>query len=133
MDKIDIRGINVKEMFDTINKRISMLYDRDHMLGHSYFLPLLQDASFEKLKEIFVNDVLPLLEEYFFEDWERIVKVLGDGMKPKELRMIVPSLTEEEVSLLLDDEDDGIRNIQYRRNLDALDNPQSYIAIYQNI
>jgi len=133
VDKVFIQNIDIKKLLETINKRISIIYDREHMIGHSFFLPLKTESTFDKLKEIFSNDILPLLEEYFFEDWVKIGQVLGDFSKPSNLKMIVPAISEKEASDLLDDDGDDFRNIQYKRNIKALDNPQAYIAIYQSV
>lgn len=86
-DEIDIRT-----MLQRINERIEAIYDRDHMIGHSFFMPLrhIDDAQlrFAKLGEIFRQQIIPLLEEYFFEDWGKIQLVLGDNQKPLEARFI---------------------------------------------
>ena len=133
VDKVFVQGVDIKKLLETINKRISIIYDREHMIGHSFFLPLKTESTFEKLKEIFSNDILPLLEEYFFEDWAKIGQILGDFSKSSNLKMIVPAISESEVSNLLGDDGDDFRNIQYKRNIEALDNPQAYIAIYQAV
>lgn len=78
LDKIDIAGLNIGQMLRIINQRIEVLLDRDHCIGHAYFLPLDKDRSIERLAAIFRQQVLPLLQEYFFEDWERIGWVLND-------------------------------------------------------
>ena len=64
----------VKDLFNTINERIRFLYDRDHQLGHSYFLNV---NSLEDLRLVFVDRVIPLLQEYFYGDWHKICTVLG--------------------------------------------------------
>ena len=64
----------VKDLFNTINERIRFLYDRDHQLGHSYFLNV---NSLEDLRGVFVDRVIPLLQEYFYGDWHKICIVLG--------------------------------------------------------
>jgi 5-methylcytosine-specific restriction protein B len=61
-----------------MNQRIEVLLDRDHRLGHAYFMPLREDGTLPCLEGIFRNQILPLLQEYFFEDWERIGWVLND-------------------------------------------------------
>ena len=76
-----VDGIDIAEMLDTINSRITVLLDREHTIGHSYLLPLKTDASVEKLAEIFENKIIPLLQEYFYDDYERIQLVLGDNQK----------------------------------------------------
>ncbi|MNP44859.1 hypothetical protein D3C76_1387380 [compost metagenome] len=61
-----------------MNQRIEVLLDRDHCLGHAYFMSLKSDPSLAQLALIFRNQILPLLQEYFFEDWQRIGWVLND-------------------------------------------------------
>lgn len=78
LDKVIISGLSVGQMLRAMNQRIEVLLDRDHCIGHAYFLPLDQDPTIERLSAIFKQQVLPLLEEYFFEDWERIGWVLND-------------------------------------------------------
>jgi hypothetical protein len=58
----------------TINDRIEFLYDRDHAIGHSYFL---KAKSLDDLREVILHNVIPLLQEYFYGDWEKICLVLG--------------------------------------------------------
>lgn len=76
LEWINVDWINVRNFFDTINKRIEFLYDRDHLLGHAYFLPLKDDPSLERLNHIVLDKVIPLLQEYFHDDWEKIQLVL---------------------------------------------------------
>lgn len=78
LDNVIISGLPVGQMLRSINQRIEVLLDRDHCIGHAYFLPLDKDRSIERLSAIFKQQVLPLLQEYFFEDWERIGWVLND-------------------------------------------------------
>lgn len=79
-----IEGLqHVKPMLETINKRIEYLYDRDHTIGHAYFMSLKDTATFEELDTIFRNKIIPLLQEYFYDDWEKIVMVLGNGFIEK--------------------------------------------------
>ncbi|SDN10060.1 AAA family ATPase [Acetanaerobacterium elongatum] len=77
-----VDGIDIAEMLDTINKRITVLLDREHTIGHSYLLPLKSDPSIENLAAIFENRIIPLLQEYFYDDYEKIQLVLGDNQKP---------------------------------------------------
>jgi 5-methylcytosine-specific restriction protein B len=76
-----VDGIDIAEMLDTMNRRIMVLFDREHTIGHSYLLPLKADASVEKLAEIFEKKIIPLLQEYFYDDYEKIQLVLGDNQK----------------------------------------------------
>lgn len=74
--------VDVAEMLDTINKRITVLLDREHTIGHSYLLPLRSDPTIGRLAEIFEGKIIPLLQEYFYDDYEKIQLVLGDNQKP---------------------------------------------------
>lgn len=76
---IVIDNINVKEMLETMNRRIEALYDREHTLGHVFFIPLKnkEKATLDQLASIFKNKIIPLLQEYFYEDYEKIMLVLG--------------------------------------------------------
>jgi len=69
-------GINLENLLNTINKRIEILLDRDHTIGHSYFIGV---NSFEDLNSIFKNNIIPLLQEYFYGDYEKIGMILGIG------------------------------------------------------
>ncbi|MEI3518763.1 MAG: hypothetical protein V8R14_04990 [Clostridia bacterium] len=67
-----------------MNKRTSVLYDREHTIGHAYFIPLREKSAIEKLAEIFENAIIPFLQEYFYDDYEKIRLVLGDNKKENE-------------------------------------------------
>ncbi len=71
----DSLNINLIELLDTINKRIELLVDKDHQIGHSYFIGV---NTLSDLKVTFKNKIIPLLEEYFFGDFGKIGLVLGD-------------------------------------------------------
>ena len=79
--------IHAGKLLRVINQRIEVLLDRDHCLGHAYFMPLLVTPTLPMLASIFKNQVLPLLQEYFFEDWQRINWVLNghhpDNITPR--------------------------------------------------
>ena len=64
----------VVDVFDTLNSRIRFLYDRDHQLGHSYFLDV---ADVQSLRQVFVDRIIPMLQEYFYGAWDKICVVLG--------------------------------------------------------
>ncbi|EQB2598520.1 McrB family protein, partial [Aeromonas salmonicida] len=75
--------VDVGRLLHTLNQRIEVLLDRDHCLGHAYFMPLKAAAkpTLAQLGYIFQHQILPLLQEYFFEDWQRIAWVLNDHRK----------------------------------------------------
>ena len=74
-------SVNVADMLDIINDRISFLYDREHTIGHAFFMPLKDNHSIEALATIFEKSIIPLLQEYFYEDYAKIQLVLGDDGK----------------------------------------------------
>ncbi|WP_030132575.1 McrB family protein [Pseudomonas sp. QTF5] len=84
LEHIAVGKLNIAQLLIVMNQRIEMLLDRDHCLGHAYFMPLDSDRTLERLGQIFREQVLPLLQEYFFEDWERIQWVLNDHRKAPE-------------------------------------------------
>lgn len=64
----------IVDVFETLNKRIRFLYDNDHQIGHAYFL---NATSYDALRLIFVDRIIPLLQEYFYGAWDKICMVLG--------------------------------------------------------
>lgn len=76
--KQNIADLNISygEILTTINLRIEKLLDKDHVIGHAYFIQLLE-GDMESLKRVFADKVLPLLQEYFFGDLGKIGLVLG--------------------------------------------------------
>ncbi|MGL6115017.1 MAG: McrB family protein [Cetobacterium sp.] len=69
-----IENIDLKKLLEVMNKRIEVLYDRQHLIGQSYFLNL---SSFEDLKITFIHKIIPLLQEYFLNDLEKVGLILG--------------------------------------------------------
>ncbi len=90
--KAENKTIELKPLLEAINERIKFIYDRDHTIGHSYFLDI---ETFEKLKDVFEKEIIPLLQEYFYDDWEKIRFVLNDKdnrfIKVEELNYPIPN------------------------------------------
>ena len=92
----DVEGINLQDLVQMMNSRIEFLLDKDHLLGHAYFINV---ATKNDLCSAFRNKVIPLLEEYFYGDYEKIQLVLGDNKefgKTPDNRIVIPkSITEQ--------------------------------------
>jgi 5-methylcytosine-specific restriction protein B len=124
-----VDGINIAIMLTVMNKRITILYDREHTLGHAFFMPLKELPTIEKLAEIFENKIIPLLQEYFFDDWDKIRRVLGDDKK----KMETPFIAKDEAKNLFEFEDESDDDVAvfYTINKEALKNSASYKKIYE--
>jgi 5-methylcytosine-specific restriction protein B len=133
--------VHISQMLSAINQRIEALYDRDHCIGHAYFMSLNKVHDGEErlvaLQLLFSTRILPLLEEYFFEDWQKIRLVLGDNQKPKAAQFVIENQNHEEDlnSLFGNDHglDSGGAKRRYILQAPALSNPDAYIGIYQKL
>jgi len=78
LDNIEFDKFNLSQVLKVVNERIEALLDRDHTIGHSYFISI-QTGDTAALKYAFENKVIPLLQEYFYHDYEKIALILGEG------------------------------------------------------
>ena len=115
LDEIEkIEDIDIKQLLKVMNKRIAVLYNRDHSIGHIYFISLLNKSKHESKKElanIFKNKIIPLLRQYFKNDCTKIRAVLGDDKKEEKYQFIkkrdnlnLNDLIEEDKSYELNEE-----------------------------
>lgn len=117
--KVDfVDGVDVKKLLTKMNERIECLYDREHTIGHAFFMKLTKASKVDDLARIFRNNILPLLEEYFFEDWEKISQVLGKSGIYKEQKFANLGFEPSANS--------------YRRDEEKLVLPSTYQAIYSD-
>ncbi len=130
LDAVEIEGVNIGQLLRKMNERIEVLLDRDHCLGHAYFISLRDKGTFADLKFIFRQQVLPLLQEYFFEDWARIGWVLNDQRKP-DGQAFVEKISADHASLFGSDVANNLQNAdkRWRINEDSFNNIESYRAI----
>lgn len=129
LEGIEVEDLNISELLIRMNKRISVLYDREHTIGHAYFMPLKSCPTTEKLSEIFSNNIIPLLQEYFYEDYEKIRLVLGDNRKTDENEQFVVSKVND-YSELFGESDIGLDDgNSYEINKAAFGNIAAYHTI----
>ena len=129
LEGISVEDISIKDMLARMNKKIAVLYDREHTIGHAYFLPLQANPTIETLASIFSDNIIPLLQEYFYEDYEKIRLVLGDNNKSvTEKQFIVAK--DIDYNELFGDADYGFDEISsYEINYSAFDNIEAYRSI----
>ena len=121
LNEINIEDINIGKMLKTINERIEYLYDRDHTIGHAYFINV---SDLKTLANVFKNKILPLLQEYFYDDWEKIRLVLGDSQFIKE---------KKSANALFKSGTDYINDkILYEIDKEAFYDEQNYLKIYNS-
>lgn len=136
LEDIRVEEIDVYKLLDSINKRIEYLYDRDHTIGHAYFMALENKNNIETLSTIFQNKIIPLLQEYFYDDWEKIRLVLGDNQKEDENLQFIKIKQGYNLKDLFGDKGldsldiDDESNI-YEINKAAFNNHTSYIKVYE--
>lgn len=120
----DVDGINVRNFLRKINERIEMIFDRDHVIGHAYFIDI---QSKEELDHAMRNKIIPLLQEYFYDDWDKIQKILGDYVEQRkalgdgieikdENRFIISSKYDHQSVLGFSDDDMDEDGKRYRIN-----------------
>lgn len=111
-------NIEIAKMLRAINERITVLIDREHQIGHSYFTDLTEDSTVAELADIFRDKIIPLLQEYFFDDYEKIKDVLNNNGF---IESVTPTYSVK-----------GANNTIYKINETALGIAGKYIEIYDS-
>ena len=89
--------IDLRKLLEAINSRIRFLLSRDMTIGHSY---LIRVRNFDQLKDVLLSRIIPLLQEYFYDDWHKIqlvfrdVKTGGEKPEPQETQIIKHEIVE---------------------------------------
>ncbi len=128
LDDVWVAELNIGQLLRVMNQRIEVLLDRDHCLGHAYFMPLINDPTLEHLEVIFRNQILPLLQEYFFEDWQRIHWVLNDQRKTR-LNQFVQKVGNSVEALFGQEVAQGLERNTWTLNDEAFERLEAYLGI----
>ncbi|APS28549.1 McrB family protein [Pectobacterium brasiliense] len=141
---VKVKGIELESLLEKLNSRIEALYDREHTLGHAFFIPVKtaleekgEESAFKVLQAVFKKKVIPLLQEYFFDDWNKIRLVLADNQKKNDgLQFIIEKI--DELDELFGD-DHGLRRHNQKStayelkdfDMGVWGDPLAYRAIYE--
>ena len=118
----DIDGVDCQTLLTAMNDRIRFLFDREHQIGHTYFIGV---ESMDDLEKAFKTKIIPLLQEYFYDNWEKIDQVLNENGF---IQKVSPGNWLLESDLM-----DRDRNVYELLSADdgKWKDPQSYRAIYE--
>ena len=136
LEGIKVGNIDIPAVLKTINKRITYLFDREHTIGHAFFTGLRGDnATIENLGRIFEKSIIPLLQEYFYEDYHKIQLVLGDNAKSSDkYKFIIADEFKKDDNVFRGNVDDlDIPDKIYRINKNAFSNENSYLEIIEAV
>ena len=117
----NVEGVDCRKMIEAMNRRISALLDREHQIGHTYLMGV---DTMEKLFGTFQNEIFPLLQEYFFDDWSKIQAVMGGN----------GFVVEEKTAGLFRENEQEVEEYVYRRlpdNDPGWTEPDRYRRIYE--
>ncbi len=120
--------VTLGDLLDCLNQRIAALLDKEHCLGHAYFMGLGDSVSVAELSDVFKKHIVPLLEEYFFADWEKIQWVLNDHRKALSCRFVIQEETQM-ARLFGDDVRLPEHAVSWRWNPAALGDMNAYVQI----
>lgn len=126
---ISVEDLSVSDMLTRLKRKIAALYDREHTIGHAYFMPLRSNPTIEMLAKIFMNNIVPLLQEYFYEDYEKIRLVLGDNRKEDPAEQFIIARENDYAELFGDTDLDLDDSHSYEINPEAFGNIEAYRSI----
>ena len=118
----NVAGVNLREMLKVINRRIQFLVDREHQIGHAWLMGVTDMPS---LRSAFRRKIIPLLQEYFYDDYSKIRKVLNDDAKRDPNLVFIQKLTPDN-GLFVEEEEVE----RYEPNDLAFSSAAAYRSIY---
>lgn len=111
----EIDGIKVRAVFEELNNKINALLDEDHLIGHSFFKKC---NSVQMLKDVWFNEIMPLMKEYFWGDWDKLKIVLGNDF------VIKRNIADKSVKNLISEDEfwqfEKIENFDNNRFVEAI-------------
>jgi 5-methylcytosine-specific restriction enzyme B len=129
LEGIEVAGIDVAKLLEAMNARIERLLDRDHRIGHAYFFGLNPSDEIGQLRGLFATQIIPLLQEYFFDDWQRVRLVLNDQRKADPADRFIVERSESIEQLFGSADLEVPTTLAWRINSEALNRPSAYQAI----
>lgn len=127
LQNVSVQGVNIGQLLRVMNERIEVLLGRDYRLGHANFMQLNNVSPLSALAGVFRNQILPLLQEYFFEDWQRIQWVLNDHRKPVADRFVQSSV--QNVMSLFGEISGPVQGGVWQINADAFERVSAYSGV----
>lgn len=125
--------LDVARMLEVINERIEYLFDREHTIGHAFFTGLKNNNSVQNLAAIFKKSIIPLLQEYFYEDYNKIQLVLGDNDKTDPTRKFILDIKTDQRSLFNGNPDVDLPENKYVIQEKAFEDINSYKEISKEL
>ena len=123
----DIKGVNCQGLLKAMNNRIRILLDREHQIGHTYFMDI---KDMDALAKTFKYKIIPLLKEYFYDDWKKINLVLNDNPFVKEISEELRNDCPEDLSEFVDEREKIYELLPF--NSGNWEARESYLRIYKN-
>lgn len=121
--------INLRDLLRVINLRLRYLLHRDQTFGHAYLMDI---KDIDGLRNAIVYDIIPMLAEYFYDDWQQIRRVLADDHAPPEQQLITRSMLDPD--LLFAAANEGLpERPDYRVKLPAEITPDALRKIYESL
>ena len=117
---VTVGGIDIQKLLTNLNMRLELLIDREHTIGHAFFLPLKENGSMERLSQIMKQKVIPLLQEFFYDDYRMLQMVLGSKIVSSE------SKTNETLRKKLESVSGRQLPQRYQIHWDKLEDPTAY-------
>ena len=119
--KVENGEINLQLLLEKMNARIEFLLDREHTIGHSFFINV---KSLSELQQVFKNKIIPLLQEYFYDDYKKIQAVLNDNQ-------MIQSKSKPDFLNKFHDEIDSEKDVYAITDFEQWDEG-SFMQIYEN-